>query len=192
LQNLDSLCTEQDFDGGVIWCYSERTAVPEQQLALLRNNIRINEGVPDNFDNTQGKPCLIILDDLLIDVYSKEVCSLFTRGSHHRNISVILITQNVFHQGRYCRDKNQFLFLARQVYPEDSNSVYRAYLDATEKAYGYLMLDLSQDIKDKFRFRTRIFPTEYPPAFYVHIRDEKVKVELSYSTSTQNSSAETT
>ena len=152
LQNLDSLCTEQDFDGGVIWCYSERTAVPEQQLALLRKNTRINEGVTENFDNTQGKPCLIILDDLLNDVYSKDVCSLFTRGSHHRNISVILITQNLFHQGRYCRDislnakylvvlknvrdKNQFLFLARQVYPEDSNSLFRAYLDATEKAHG--------------------------------------------------------
>jgi len=104
LQNLDSLCTEQDFDGGVIWCYSERTAVPEQQLALLRKNIRINEGVPDNFDNTQGKPCLIVLDDLLNDVYSKEVCNLFTRSSHHRNISVILITQNLFHQGQHCWD----------------------------------------------------------------------------------------
>jgi len=202
------LCTEQDFDGGIIWCYSERTAVPEQKLALLRKNIRINEGVPDNFDNTQGKPCLLVLDDLLNDVYSKEVCNLFTRSSHHRNISVILITQNLFHQGRYCRDislnakylvvlknvrdKNQFLFLARQVYPEDSNSLYKAYLNATEKAHGYLMLDLSQDIKDIFRFRTRIFSTEYPPAFYVHIMDEKDKVELSYSTSTQNSSAETT
>jgi len=38
------------------------------------------------------------------DVCSKQVCELFTRASHHRNISVILITQNLFHQGRYCRD----------------------------------------------------------------------------------------
>jgi hypothetical protein len=27
------------------------------------------------------------------------VCDLFTKGSHHRNISVVLITQNLFHQG---------------------------------------------------------------------------------------------
>ena len=101
------------------------------------------------------------------------------------NAKYLVVLKNV-------RDKNQFLFLARQVYPEDSNSLYKAYLNATEKAHGYLMLDLSQDIKDIFRFRTRIFPTEYPPAFYVHIKDEKDKVELSYSTSTQNSSAETT
>ena len=44
------------------------------------------------------------------------------------------------------RDNNQFLFLTRQVYPEDNNSLYSAYLDATEKAHGYLMLELSQDM----------------------------------------------
>jgi len=42
-------------------------------------------------------------DDLLNEVYSKDVCDLFTKGSHHRNISVILITQNLFHQGRFSR-----------------------------------------------------------------------------------------
>ena len=46
----------------------------------------------------------MILDDMLNDVYCKQMCDLFTRGSHHRNISVILITQNVFHEGRYCRE----------------------------------------------------------------------------------------
>jgi len=103
LQNLKSLCTEQNFDGGIIWCYSERTAVPDRELSEISNNIRLNKGVPEKFENKNGKPCLIILDDQL-GVYSKEVCNLFTKGSHHRNISVILITQNLFHQGQFCRD----------------------------------------------------------------------------------------
>jgi len=93
LQNLDALCTERNFDGGIIWCYSVKTAVPHQQLAVLKKKIRYNEGVPADFENAHGRPCLIILDDLLNDAYSKEVCGLFTKGSHHRNISVILITQ---------------------------------------------------------------------------------------------------
>ena len=97
----------------------------------------------------------MIIDDLLNDVYSKQVCDLFTKGSHHRNISVILNTQNFFHQGRYCRDislnakylvllknvrdKNQFMYLARQVYAENSASLYKAYLDATKRPVtGYL------------------------------------------------------
>ena len=104
LQNPDSLCTERHFDSDIIWCYRERTAVPSRHFAVLRKNIRFNEGVPKKFDNAQSRPFLEIFDDLLNDVYSKQVCDLFTKGIHHIHISVILISQNLFHQGRYCRD----------------------------------------------------------------------------------------
>ena len=132
LRNLDTLCTEQKFKGGIIWCYSEKTAVPHKQLSELQKNVQCHKGVPkSNFENAQGEPFLIILDDLLSEVYSEDVCVLFTRDCHHRNISVILITQNLFHQGRNCRDislsakyvvlfknvrdKRQFSHLANQV-----------------------------------------------------------------------------
>jgi ABC-type lipoprotein export system ATPase subunit len=105
LEHLDSLCREPNFGGGIIWCYSEKSAVPEQELAALHIEVRFHEGVPQDFGgNVHGKPCLIILYDLLKELYSKDVCDLFTKGSHHRNISVVLITQNLFHQGRFCRD----------------------------------------------------------------------------------------
>ena len=84
----------------------------------------------------------MILDYPLNDVHSKQVCDVYTRSRHHRNISVILITQNLFHQGRYCRDislnayylvalknvrdKEQFMYLAHQVNPEDSIGLYDA------------------------------------------------------------------
>ena len=92
LQNLDALCTERDFDGGVIRCYSEKTAVPSP-IELPKRDVYFNKGVPTDFENARGRPCLVILDDLLNDVYSTQVCDLFTKGSHHSNISVILITQ---------------------------------------------------------------------------------------------------
>jgi len=41
LQNLDALCSERNFEGGVIWCYSEKTAVPNQQLAYWRRRFVI-------------------------------------------------------------------------------------------------------------------------------------------------------
>jgi hypothetical protein len=113
-------------------------------------------------DNAQGKSCLINIDDLLNEVYSKDVCVLFTKGSHHRNISFILISHNLFHQGRFCRDislnakylvllknvrnKNQFVYLARQVYTEDSDSPYKAYLETIQRPHGHLVIDLSQDL----------------------------------------------
>jgi hypothetical protein len=96
MQNLDTLCTEPNFPGGIIWCYSEQSAVPRQQLKALRKNAQIRESVHENFENDHGLLCLFILDDLLKEVYLRAVCDLFTKGSHHRNLSVILITQKFF------------------------------------------------------------------------------------------------
>jgi len=105
VQHLDSLCTEPNFSGWIIWCYSEKSAVPRQKLAILHKNVSFHEGVPQNFGDGHGRPCLIVLDDLLNEVYSTDVCDLFTKGSHHRNISVILINQNLFHQPRHIAER---------------------------------------------------------------------------------------
>jgi hypothetical protein len=76
------------------------------------------------------------------------------------------------------RDKNQFTYLARQVFPEDSDGLYKAYQDATQRPHGYLVLDLSQDKEDRLRFRTIIFPSEYPPLIYAAVGYEKDKIKL--------------
>jgi len=202
LQNLDAPCTERDFDGGVIWCYSEKTAVSSPTELPNKSDVHFNEDVPTDFEIARGRPCIVILDDLLNDVYSKQVCDLFTKCSHHRNISVILITQNVFHQGRYCRDtslnakylflfknvrdKNQFMFLACQFYPESSASLYKPYLEATHRPHGYLLLDLSQDNDDRLRFRTDIFPTEQTTVYSPSISDKASEIELSRPSSTKD------
>jgi hypothetical protein len=76
------------------------------------------------------------------------------------------------------RDKNQFTYLARQVFPEDSDGLYKAYLDATQLPHGYLVLDLSQDTDDRLRFQTNIYPTEYPPLIYAAVGYEKDKIKF--------------
>ena len=76
------------------------------------------------------------------------------------------------------RDKKQFMYLAKQMYPEDSLGLYNANLDATQRTHGYLLLDLTQDTDDGLRFRTNIFPEEYPPVVYSDIGDEACEVEL--------------
>ena len=60
---------------------------------LPKRDLRFNEGVSTGFEIARGISCNVILDDPLIDVYSKHVCDLFTKDSYHRNISVNLITQ---------------------------------------------------------------------------------------------------
>ena len=65
LRNLDNQCTEWRFGGAIIWCYSEETAVPRQQLDKLGLNITYQVGLPEKYGNALGEPSLIILDDLL-------------------------------------------------------------------------------------------------------------------------------
>jgi hypothetical protein len=115
------------------------------KLSELKKNVQYHKGVPEhNFANAQGEPCLIILDDFLAEVNSEDVSVLFTRRSHHRKISVILITQHLSHQGLNCRDislnakylilfknvmdKRQFSHLANQVLPEHSTGLFKAIL----------------------------------------------------------------
>jgi len=121
---------------------------------------------------------------------------------------VILITQKLFHQVRYCRNIslnakyvvllkniryiNQFMFLARQVYPENSTSSYKAYIHATHRPYGYIILDLSQDTNDTLRFRTNIFSMDPPPPIiYAPIEDEVSEIKLSRSSRTKDGRTET-
>ena len=145
--------TSKHFSGGIIWCYSKRIAIPYQQVAG-KKHVRFHEGVPAGFNNSGEKPCLIILDDLLNDAYSKDVSNKFTKGSHHRNFSVILIIQNLLHHGKYCRDislnakyivalknvrdRDQLSHLARQVLAHESKGLLQAYLHDTVAFHGYL------------------------------------------------------
>ena len=117
LQNLRTLCTELSFEGGILWCFSAQTSILRKMLNELNLIICYHEGVPGEFKTPRVEPCLFILDDLLKVVYSsRQVYDLFTECRHHRNISVILITQNIFHQARLCRNislNTQYLVLLK-------------------------------------------------------------------------------
>ena len=103
---------------------------------------------------------------------------LFTQGYHHRRISVIFMTQNLFQKGsesrtialntyylilmKNVRDAAQITYLGRQLFPRRANFLSAAYTDATQEPYGYLLVDTSPHAEDKYRLRTHIFPGEDP------------------------------
>jgi len=109
--------------------------------------------------------------------FNKNVCKLFTKGSHHRNLLVILVTQDIFQKTSHSRDislntkyivafknpsdKLQFQCLARQIYPENPTELFRIYKEVTEPPHGYLLIDLTQGINDLLIFRCDIFNSEY-------------------------------
>jgi hypothetical protein len=103
----------------------------------------------------------------------QNACNLFTKLSHHRNVSVVFITQNLFHKNKFVRtmnlnthyivmlknprDASQVAILARQMYPGKSQFVMEAYEDATKEPHGYLLIDPRPDTDDRYRIRAKIF-----------------------------------
>ena len=58
------------------------------------------------------------------------------------------------------RNASKITNLAKQMYPGDVNYLKISYEDATNKHYGYLLIDLKPDTSDLPRLRTDIFPGE--------------------------------
>jgi hypothetical protein len=77
-------------------------------------------------------------------------------------VETFLLTQNT-----RASKEQQLSHLARQVYPENRKSLYDSYLDATEKAHGYLLLDLAQVNTTDSGIETLIFPDQHPIDFFV-------------------------
>ena len=52
------------------------------------------------------------------------IANLFSRESHHRNLTVILLLQNLFHQGKYGRDvslNSHYFILFKNI--RDTNQI---------------------------------------------------------------------
>lgn len=161
----------------VIWCYSEYQPSYDNII-----DVEFNEGMFDLDTLNTSQRTLIIYDDLSHDeLVDKEMVRIFTKLSHHRNLSCIYITQNVFAKNKYARsislnasyiimmssprDRMQISFLARQVYPSQSKFLVEAFTSATSKPHGYLLMDFRQDTPEQFRIRTDILPNENTAVF---------------------------
>ena len=141
---------------------------------LLNDNIYFTQGLPDMELLNSNERNLIILDDLMTECSNSQlILDLFTIDSHHKNLSVYFLTQNFFIQGKAIRsislnanyiiilnnprDKAQFSYLSRQVYPDNYKFLLESYIDDVEsKPYGYLLMDFTQNIDKHLRVQTQL------------------------------------
>lgn len=164
----------------ILYCYGVWQDMYEKMEAEIPA-IEFNEGLPhesmiESLTSNQ-KHNIIILDDLMCDVVKNaEVEHLFTRGSHHKKLTIIYLNQNMFCQGKHARtislnthylvllknlrDSSQIITLGRQIFPKQSTILEEAYKDCLLYPYGYLIVDLSPHTEQDFRLRTKIFPGE--------------------------------
>jgi len=161
----------------ILYCYGEH-----QPIFNDYPQITFNEGLPDNKQFDGKYRTLLVLDDLMKEA-GDTVLDLFTKLSHHRDVSVIFITQNLFFKSKQSRTMNlntqyivlfknprdalQVATLGRQMFPGHSNFLIEAFRDATERPHGYLLIDLHPNTLEKFRIRTNIFEGERQ---YVYVR----------------------
>jgi len=119
----------------IVYCYGEY-----QQLFLKYTHVEFNRGLPslDDFDGKQT--VLFVLDDLMNEA-DQTVANLFTRGSHHRNVSLVLLAQNLFSKNKFARtidDKNINLQIKNI-----KNMFFFTFIKKTFKKHGYKTLNCS-------------------------------------------------
>ena len=151
------------------------------------DSVHFHEGIPnlDDLDTWFGPPGsgVLVLDDLMDEGgRDKRVLDLFTKHSHHRNITVLYLCQDLFPPGPYAktlsrnahyiacfknpRDCTGLRALVCQAFPSQVKGVMDVFRRATERTFGYLIFDLHPTSSDDCRLWTNILPSQgYPRVF---------------------------
>ena len=111
---------------------------------------------------------MIVLDDLMSSAATDpRITDLFTEGSHHRNLSVVVLNLNLYFskdptQRRNCHylflfkspvDKQSIMTLAKQMYPEKTQYFLEKFEQATRKPFQFLLVDLKTATPEHLRLR---------------------------------------
>ena len=153
----------------VHYCYGAMQPL----LQTLRNDYKVglHEGLPTTTDLTRwfgNDGGILVLDDLMAEGGDdKQVLDLFTKHSHHRNITVIYLCQDMFPREKYAktinrqahyivafkspRDKLGLKNLLLQAFPNRWKDVMEVFDRATRRPFGYIMLDLHPASDDRMR-----------------------------------------
>ena len=151
---------EKVIDGApesIIWCYGIYLRTYDEMQRSIPD-IMFVEGVPSDLETLINPSIrnLVVIDDLMRELGNDQrITNLFTKGSHHRNLSVIFLLQNIFHRGKELRDvslnchylvlfksprdSSQVTHLAKQMFPGHTKYLQELFQDATKRPYGYLL-----------------------------------------------------
>lgn len=157
-----------------LWFYGEQP--PEAKISQQLKNLKTIEGLPDSFNNyiQAGQHGVAVFDDLMSECSNNSlITDFFTKRSHHQNVSIIFITQNLYHGGKerinftknatYLTIFNSPLdqtlpyTLGRKLMPKNQKTFIQLYNHAVDKPHGYLFIDGHQETPKNAMFRTSIF-----------------------------------
>ena len=147
-----------------------------------RDGIQFYKGIPDSSQLSKWFPKggVLVLDDLMEEGgQDKRVLDLFTKDSHHRNITVLFLTQDLFPPGKYAKtinrnahyiiafknphDKTGIRNLLMQMYPQSWRHMLALYNRVTSRPFGYLFVDVHPASDDRFRLWSHLTKAEGTP-----------------------------
>ncbi|CAC5404600.1 unnamed protein product [Mytilus coruscus] len=143
------------------WLYRRWQPLYDEIQKTVRPYVEFIKWIPVDLEKDsyidQNVRNMIILDDLMsTSAKYPRITDLFTEGSHHRNLSVVVLNQNLYFskdptQRRNCHylvlfnnpvDKQQIMTLGRQMYPGKGPYFLEKFEESTSQPFGYLLLDL--------------------------------------------------
>ena len=146
---------------------------------LKQKGVKFHEGIPEEEDLTKWFPKggLLVLDDLMAEGGNdKNVLDIFTKLSHHKGITVIYLTQDLFPPGKFAktisrnahyvivfknpRDKIGLRTLLLQSFPTNWKEVQETYDKATSRPFGYVTFDFHPASNDSFRILSHLLSKE--------------------------------
>ena len=152
--------------------------------------VQFHEGIPetDHLRLWFPKGGLLVLDDLMAEGgVDKELLDLFTKHSHHQNITVLYLCQDMFPPGKYAksisrnahyivafknpRDQLGMRNLLLQAFPTRWQDMMDVYQKVTERPFGYMVLDLHPGSGDRKRVFSHLLMHEGYPRWHRRMRD---------------------
>ena len=156
--------------------------------------VQFREGVPTTFHLQKWFPKggLLVLDDLMVEEgEDKELLDLFTKHSHHQNITVLYLCQNMFPPGKYakCISRNAHYIVAfknprdqlgmknllLQAFTTCWQDMMDVYQKVSERSFGYTVLDLHPASDDRKRVFSHLLTHEGFPRWHRRIKKEGVR-----------------
>ena len=135
--------------------------------------VQFHERFPTTFHLQKWFPKggLLVLDDLMVEGgEDKELLDLFTKHSHHQNITVLYLCQDMFPPGKYakCISRNAHYVvdqlgmknLLLQAFPTCWQDMMGVYQKVTERSFGYTVLDLHPASDDRKRIFSHLLTHE--------------------------------
>ena len=146
---------------------------------LKQGGVHFHEGIPESalLSKWFPKGGLLVLDDLMEEGgKDKRVLDLFTKFSHHKGITVIYLTQDLFPPGKFAktisrnahyvvafknpRDQTGIRNLLCQSFPQNWREVQDVFNKVTDRPFGYIVLDFHNQTPDSCRILSHVLDKE--------------------------------